>query len=100
MKTPQEKIEVKHTPGPWKIVQNGDQTDIHHKCFKEGREITVLADVRTKDAPLVSAAPDLLEACYLAAARLESGSTKQIEFNASVAGRVRAAIAKAKGQSC
>lgn len=46
-----------HTPEPWIAVQNGGQIDIHHKSHAEGREITVVADVRQRDKELIAAAP-------------------------------------------
>jgi len=46
---------------------------------------------------LLAAAPELFEACSLAAVRLESGTAKEIEFNAPLAARLRRALAKAKG---
>ncbi len=46
---------------------------------------------------LIESAPALLEACQLAAVRLESGNAEEIKFNSGIASKLRAAIAQATG---
>lgn len=56
---------ISHTPGPWQVVQNGSQIDVHSAKVSDGgmaREFTVATDVRPQDARLVAAAPEMLRA--------------------------------------
>ena len=91
----------KHTPGPWRVV------DGHYPCMKEiegpSFRVTVVmwaTDldfndylVRSADANLIAAAPDLLEA--LTSLELISGIAAPHDDPARVA--ARAAITKARG---
>ena len=80
---------TKHTPGPWVVGNVGEVV---------AGGIT-LADVygdeeqADADAYLIAAAPDLLAACEAVAATTWSKNTATI-----IGERVRAAIAKAKGE--
>lgn len=61
MKKPTKELKLNimesHTPEPWFAVNNGRQVDIHHRSHSEGREITVVADVRERDKQLIADAP-------------------------------------------
>lgn len=46
----------KHTPGPWRVEVHQATTTIESKHF------TIASDVCNDDAPLIAAAPELLEA--------------------------------------
>lgn len=111
-----------HTPGPWKIRREvlqplpgcerfgtdeaiaGIDTEWDHGQLHGPMPIVTTgsgvhgthADIlREEDAHLIAAAPDLLAACE-AALELDDGS--QTGIGSHLAGVLRAAIAKAKGQ--
>lgn len=51
------------TAARWFLAQDGMQVDVHVR--REDRELNVCTNVRPEYAPLIIAAPDLLEACKL-----------------------------------
>ena len=89
----------KHTPGPWEIV------DGHYPSMKEVKgpsfEVPIVMAAtdlsfddylrRSADACLIAAAPDLLEAC-------EAAEWNSLDLPEFVRIKIRAAIAKAKGE--
>jgi hypothetical protein len=86
----------KHTAGPWIVVQNGKQIDIHHKAIGD-REITITTNANEKDARLIAAAPDMLEALKF----LVEMRSDPIRFCGCSGARydvALAAIAKAEGR--
>jgi hypothetical protein len=70
----------KHTAGPWIVVQNGKQIDIHHKAIGD-REITITTNANEKDARLIAAAPDMLEALKTAQVRIFMLEGESDEYN-------------------
>lgn len=91
----------KHTPGPWQVI-----SDDHPEAINKNLEVVAgsnilckigggLLDVRTANARLIAAAPDLLAALQsiLNISLMDNGHwAKTIEVEASTA------IAKAKGE--
>jgi hypothetical protein len=55
---------MKHTPGPWKVTEDGSLIHNNHVFCIEGAnsELLVYGQVTKADAHLMAAAPDLLEA--------------------------------------
>jgi hypothetical protein len=95
---------IKHTPGPWSV-----KTDQNRRLSVSGPRYHVAdicgssatGDVRTRlmaDANLISSAPDLLAACEAGLAILLAAEADVTRPCAAVV-RMRAAIAKAKGES-
>lgn len=100
---------IKHTPGPWRVKQ-ATGFDNQGKLFAYhwvgvgpiGDETPVLSrslEENYKNAALISAAPEMLEALEAITLKLEGGGRDTwtiqdllVEFN-----QARAAIAKAKG---
>ncbi len=88
---------AKHTPSPWVHHQKGSNRYVFDSAG------CVVADVqRREDRPLVSSAPEMLEALHAAAESLEprrfTGESEADYFGRMLAlGKVRAAIAKATG---
>lgn len=86
---------MSHTPGPWTL----DQSDLGIVIDAEGDPIqtagsgNVVSEEGYANACLIAAAPDLLAACELA---LEKDGDLR---GATRRGRIRDAIAKAKGTS-
>lgn len=87
-----------HTPGPWYIVESPILIDIRAKGYNH--RIAQLLHINPNcraDADLITAAPDLLEACEEMADLIDdiaSGDYKPDSFSTQ---SVRMAIAKAKG---
>ena len=92
----------KHTPGPWRFRQIPEGLTIHSHWIDTGNGAP-LAEVRLRpngehdaNAPLIAAAPELLEALEKIQNRLKSSHTpKAISECLSWCAR---AIAKAKGE--
>ena len=84
----------KFTPGPW--VKTFDKIFI----MANGLRIATVADQygREANATLIAAAPDLLAAAEDVVARWDTPTWKDAEPTAAVIGKLRAAIAKAKGE--
>lgn len=57
----------KHTPGPWGTYLNTADDMVVRKMFPDGQEAHQIARVQSpnaiRDARLIAAAPDLLQAC-------------------------------------
>ncbi len=101
----------KHTPGPWEAIKEGLK-DQPFCVFPvpSGSRIAVVdryCDPRTgkelsrceSDARLIAAAPELLEALYLAEAQLAEESPAHDSKWGVVRGHILRAIAKAEGRS-
>lgn len=61
-------IEMKHTPGPWHVVEDDDgRIRVCDGTTLYGMQGRITADVLLlADAKLIAAAPDLLAACHMA----------------------------------
>lgn len=81
---------TKHTPGPW-VVGNVGEVVAGGTTLADVYGDEEQADV---DAYLIAAAPDLLAACEAIAATTWSKNTATV-----IGEQVRAAIAKAKGET-
>ena len=99
----------KHTPGKW-IESIWGATPVfkgfHQGCYIQKGNDEMIAFVTARDevvgkanAHLIAAAPDLLEALELAYACLQDAYTQTSIDNDPKFLRMRAAIAKARGQS-
>lgn len=102
---------TKHTPGPWRVErQNGGPTT--GEWMIAGAKPGYLAEVRDcgsgcakANARLIAAAPELLDAledvlwCIDHGPSCQIGVVERCRCSMCVAGRIRAAIAKAKGES-
>lgn len=80
----------KHTPGPWRAEPSGDWTDVTW-ADKRPYQTPVALVARSRDVPLIVAAPKMLEALRMADAAMEYLPGK-------AARAVAAAIAKAEGR--
>lgn len=94
---------VRHTRGPWSRAQDKGPVYIVGGPESAWRKVATIADMEhdqresTANARLIEAAPDLLEACEMLAARMESSGEAWMSDKAwQVAA---AAIAKAKGSA-
>lgn len=96
--------ELKHTPGPWKYtVRNvNEMMTTFHGVAVGDTYIEVATRNEQEDAQLISAAPDLLEAClrtrnqfYAAGYEPKSGSMNPTEC---LLAQLIAAISKATGE--
>jgi len=68
----------------WYVVQNGRQIDVHVKDITEGREITVVADVRNEEcAALIANAPKYKEALEQIVRSLQLGDGESCDPRAS-----------------
>ncbi len=91
-------MKTKHTPGPWSL--SGANTVHGPDCIvafvgtadEEVRRFS--GERQSADARLIAAAPDLLAACEAVSATTWSKNTATI-----IGEQVRAAIAKAKGET-
>jgi hypothetical protein len=88
---------TKPTPGPWRVEPDGsivgpDGCDViaSHADYLGGHYLAATEE----DRRLIAAAPDLLAACEAVAATTWSKNTATI-----IGEQVRAAIAKAKGET-
>ena len=84
-----------HTPGPWKVAGNSIVTENDTHCIaviEDDGGYEAPHDQRDANAQLISAAPELLEAC-----EWSLGSIDAERFPNSHAGLIKA-IAKAKGE--
>ncbi|MCD8350065.1 MAG: hypothetical protein LUC93_05565 [Planctomycetaceae bacterium] len=100
-------MEGKHTPGPWKLWD-----ELHPDGDERRPNVVVMPEVADQgsgnkyacvgggnidaNARLISAAPDLLEACEVAFRAVTSKPTTEKWMN--MIDVLRAAIAKAKGE--
>jgi hypothetical protein len=91
-------MNTKHTPGPWiATVQPGQVVGVHTYTHQVMYGDDCIASLLTEaDAHLISAAPDLLDACKLALAESETDPHNQDRIN-HARYMLRAAIAKAEG---
>lgn len=86
---------MKHTKGPW-IIQGSSTLNIISKNTSKGRRVCSLlsiSDEDIKNANLISAAPDMLEALEQAKIRLECAG-----LNDTTLDTIKAAIKKANGE--
>jgi len=95
-------MKTKHTPGPWKINQRNSQGDIEiiapNENYKDGGFIAELScdDKNTSaNARLISAAPELLEACKFVLSNLQVSRLPQFRAETEI---LAEAIAKAEGK--
>jgi len=88
---PQE-AEHSTTAGPWKVWNDRVWTDEESEDMKEICSLSGNRGDRDANARLIASAPELLHACEVALAAMESGPGTDAE--ASI---IRAAIAKATG---
>jgi hypothetical protein len=94
--------ETKHTPGPWEFVDAalvGPKLDDKPVWL---RPVILRSEtgVKTNDARLIAAAPELLAACIGALAEIEAaGLAEGVIFgeDPAICEKLRAAIAKANG---
>lgn len=99
--------DVKHTPGPWEsdsdVVQPVDGQSFNgcHICRITDPGDGFSSEARA-NAQLISAAPDLLEACKAALAYIPNSVVRSwppgFELKAKALELLRSAIAKATGQ--
>jgi hypothetical protein len=100
MTTTKPTTETKHTPGPWKIVEQRFPV-----CIIEGEDGTCVVgnvsgqpglDGQTANARLIAAAPELLEALRDCLATLDGLKRHNTNCDYVAAIQARAAIAKAE----
>ncbi len=93
---------TKHTPGPWRVKHSAklgwagvltEKGDVVTDISVDGQDFRD-PEQALDDARLIAAAPDLLAACEAVAATTWSQNTATI-----IGKQVRAAIAKAKGET-
>lgn len=89
--------EFKHTPGPWSVGTTlaDDKLAIIH----DGDSVMAILTTcppKMRDARLIAAAPDLLEALEALDALWSESEAQGVDFSAAIA-KARAAIAKATG---
>jgi hypothetical protein len=90
--------DTKHTPGPWRVYPRGSCVPHYDVCERivsdhpSGRSLN--DGPSDADAALIAAAPDLLDACRAALARIESDIDGKIPSKETV--KLRAAIARAQ----
>lgn len=94
--------ETKHSPGPWYVRIGGNfisvlRDDIPLAEINIWYPFTV-TDQHKADANLIAAAPDLLAACILLKAALNSQISEPDELEQEILDAARAAILKAKGE--
>lgn len=104
----------KHTPGPWKFVQDSEFPALGHVVAFTGDTVELIDPVaalsderQVATSRLIAAAPDLKVALGVAAAALENvasgfryqGNIEMYEFYSGKAHEARAAIARAEGRS-
>ena len=99
---------VEYTPGPWEVVYNDACTIIHPTGDRTYRYVATTDSQADRSTPiqledkqeneanarLISAAPDLLEACLSIVALMDGQGRNNLPI---AAGMARAAIAKAGG---
>jgi hypothetical protein len=87
----------KHTPGPWTVWENGDDEIGVDDLYQNSVCTVEKGETRMADASLIAAAPELLAALeLLLSARDDDGA---ICPSGVVVAQVKAAIAKAKGET-
>lgn len=98
----------KHTPGPWEVHEidddwgiDPDNPEVISRGVRQvgGRSINQGVDLEMfseADARLIAAAPDLLAACEFFA---DSWGRADVYDGHEAVGRIRAAIARARGES-
>jgi hypothetical protein len=87
---------MKHTPGPW-VAQFDPYAAIDGEWgIGVGGEISNVANCGAKDAHLIAAAPDLLEALVEIIAAADGKGWEQLDPGM---GNARAAIKKATGET-
>lgn len=91
--------EPEHTPGPWLAVPTDGERD-SWKVIDAKDHFVIALMVDEEDAPLIAAAPDLLEACKsafkLPRPWMDGGVTFE-EWDAAI-DRIEKAIRKAEGK--
>ena len=84
-----------HTAGPWFVVGNGSQIDVHARIAPVGEDIREISIARNlgsiHDAHLIAAAPELLHALILLYESAQLGMRPGIDIMT----KAGAAIAKA-----
>lgn len=96
-------METKHTPGPWDVDECRYGFAVYAR--KSGDAVVKTEDVEGRygaidneaDARLIAAAPELLEALTEIVAAADGDGWKQLDPSFAAA---RAAIAKARGETC
>jgi len=88
--------DTKHTPGPWVITQD-NKGSLDDYCIGTGQRIDEVATCSKRDAHLIAAAPELLEA--LVEIRKWTGPWGLYDEIDAAMQAADKAIAKAKGQT-
>lgn len=84
---------TKHTQGPWKVLKKLNCTGYDQIVSEKNPNVVVANDLYAKDAALIAAAPDMIEALETALPHIKGSfaGMKAMEL-------VVAAIQKAKGE--
>lgn len=85
----------KHTPGPWTAQRDPGAVMADDWCIGAGSQIDMVAVCSERDARLIAAAPELLEA--LIAVRAWDVSNLALDVPLEIRRQMQAAIAKATG---
>jgi hypothetical protein len=83
----------KHTPGPWEAQRDPNAIMADDWCIGAQGQIDMVAVCSERDASLIAAAPELLEALQEMVALVEMA----VPFDGPQQRKARAAIAKATG---
>lgn len=89
-----------HTPGPW-VIREPEDDELHEVYAENGGDLIcfpVYTANQKANLPLIAAAPELLDACKLAAEWLEDLTRGDVDAEAELAG-IKQAIAKAEGRT-
>ena len=91
---------MSHTPGQWRAIFKGGIG--YYSIEANGPERTVVSHIRERDAKLIAAAPELLEALELltdwAEGVVRYGTVKGVALMPLE--NAKAVIKKARGESC
>jgi hypothetical protein len=88
-------MNAKHTRGPWKVHTDDENCGIYTVHAKE----SIYPDNDEANARLIAAAPELLKELEAALEIIEGEYPADDEIAAPVMKKIRAAIAKARGEA-
>lgn len=97
--------ERKHTPGPWETADEGNEIKIialTREAWVEVATVDGISETGIADAALITAAPDLFEACQEIVhgfAEVDGKGTFTYRVKRDVALKTIAALEKAKGEN-